>query len=81
MEFIENIRKLISETGFIRHKETGAVYNYSIYIGKYDKVENYEECSANDYEAYLKLVRAQEEEFEKQQQESENIVEEEPVEE
>jgi len=62
MEFIEKTRKLTSSTGFLKHKESGAIYNYSIYLGIYSSVDEYEEVSEQDYIDYLELLRKQEEE-------------------
>jgi len=60
MEFIEKSRKLTSSTGFIKNIETGEIYDYSIYLGKFDSPENYTECSEADYQELL-TQRAEEE--------------------
>ena len=60
MEFIQETRKLISSTGYLKHKETGIVYNYPIYLGKYDSVNDYEEVFETDYQQFLER-KAQEE--------------------
>ena len=50
MVFNENNRKLESATGYMRDKESGDVYNYAIYLGKFDSKDNYEEITAEEYE-------------------------------
>ena len=49
MVFNEKNRELKSETGYLRSKEDGAVYDYAIYLGKYDSAENYEEITETEY--------------------------------
>ena len=61
MNFIEETRELTSNTGYLKHKETGVVYNYAIYLGIYDSIENYEECTQQDYLNFLEPVKQQEE--------------------
>ena len=49
MIYNEINRELKSETGYLRSKERGAVYNYGIYLGKFDSPTNYEEISEEEY--------------------------------
>lgn len=46
------LRRLKSKTGYLKAKNDNSVYDYEIYLGILDKVENYEEISK---EEYLKL--------------------------
>jgi len=70
MEFIEETRKLISSTGFLKHKESEVVFNYPIYLGIYSLPDEYEEVSEQDYLDYLELLRKQEEDAAKEQENS-----------
>ena len=85
MEFIEKSRKLTSSTGFIKRIETGAVYDYSIYLGKFDSPDSYVESSEEEFQKYLadlaEIDRKMQEEAESHQEELiENPVdEEEPI--
>ena len=68
MQFIEETRELTSNTGYLRHKETDVVYDYPIYLGKYDSIDNYEECTEQDY---LDWIKQQEEQVQEIQDDSE----------
>ena len=50
MTFNEKNRKLESKSGYLREKESGAVYDYAIFLGKFDNVDNYEEITAAEFE-------------------------------
>ena len=63
MVFNETNRELKSESGYLREKESGAVYDYAIYLGKFDSKDNYEEITAEEYEA-AKALEAEEQEKE-----------------
>ena len=52
------LRILKSKTGYLKAKNYNSVYDYEIYLGVLDKVENYEEISK---EEYLKLKEENEE--------------------
>ncbi len=44
-----------SHTGYIKRKADNTIYETStIYLGKFDKAENYTEATKEEYEAYLK---------------------------
>ena len=43
------VTKIISETGYFRRIETGEVFGGTIYLGKYDAPENYEEITEQEY--------------------------------
>ena len=70
MEFIENIRKLTSNTGFLKHKESGEIYNYSIYLGIYDSIDSYEEVSEVEYQQFLERKAQEEAEASKEPEDS-----------
>lgn len=61
MIFTQETRKLESETGFLRFKNTGYVCNYAIYLGKGDSQDNYEEVSEEVYNEYLETQNEHEE--------------------
>ena len=65
MEFKEETRELISSTGYLKRIATGEIYG-SLWLGKYDKPENYAEASKEEYEAYQKSIMPEEEEREEQ---------------
>ena len=50
MKLNEITRELSSSTGFIKHLETGIIYNYNIYLGYLDRIDNYEEASEIQWE-------------------------------
>lgn len=53
-ERIVTIRELIPEEGMhIKHKESGDIYEGSIFLGVEDKQENYEEVTEQEYQEYL----------------------------
>lgn len=61
MDYTKETRELKSSTGYIKHIESGVVYpNSSIFLGKYDKEENYEEANKKDYEEYLLKLKEEE---------------------
>lgn len=44
-----------SVTGYIKRIETGEIFvGETIYLGIYDKAENYADVAKEDYEAYIK---------------------------
>lgn len=44
-----------SSTGYIKRKADNTIYETStIWLGKYDKAENYIEATKEEYQAYLK---------------------------
>ena len=48
------IRTFESDTGYIRNKASKVVYAANvIYLGIYDTVDNYEEATEADYDAYM----------------------------
>ena len=61
MTFTESNRKLVSSTGYLKSLD-GSVWESPIYLGIYDRKDNYEEVSKEEYEDYLKK---QEDELEK----------------
>lgn len=62
MRFTETTRELIGDRGFLLHKESGAVYDHAVYLGKYDSPDNYEDCDDSAYSEYLEKIEKQEEE-------------------
>lgn len=60
MEFNEKTRELKSSTGYLKRIATGEVYG-SLWLGKYDLPENYEEATEEEYEAYQKSLEPKEE--------------------
>lgn len=60
MEFNEKTRELKSSTGYLKRIATGEVYG-SLWLGKYDLPENYEEATEEEYEAYQKSLVPEEE--------------------
>ena len=50
MNLNETTRELTSSTGFIKCKESGTIYNYNIYLGNIDSIDNYEEASEIQWE-------------------------------
>lgn len=60
MEFKEETRELTSSTGYLKRTATGEVYG-SLWLGKYDKPENYEEATEEEYEAYQRSIMPEEE--------------------
>lgn len=60
MEFDTKTRKLTSSTGYI--KSADAVYDHPIYLGIYDKPENYQEATKEEYEEYIKREEEKEDE-------------------
>ena len=50
MNLNETTRELSSSTGFIKHLETGTIYNYNIYLGYLDHTDNYEEATEIQWE-------------------------------
>lgn len=59
MEFKESTRELTSSTGYLKRIATGEVYG-SLWLGKYDHPENYEEATKEEYEAYQKSLEPKE---------------------
>ena len=59
MDFNEKTRELKSSTGFLKRIATGEVYG-SLWLGKYDLPENYEEATKGEYEAYQKSLEPKE---------------------
>ena len=49
-------RKLTSDTGYIKCKEDNSVYNYNIYLGINDAINNYSEATKVEYEAYIEEI-------------------------
>lgn len=44
-----------SKTGFVKCKVDNVIYkSENIYLGIYDKLENYEDCSEEDYNEFIK---------------------------
>ena len=48
------MEKYISNTGYVRNIETGECYEGTIFLGKFDKAENYGSITKEEYEEYLK---------------------------
>ena len=49
------MRTFKSKTGYIKSLIDGVIYaNDTIYLGIYDKEENYTEATKEEYEAYIK---------------------------
>ena len=49
------MRTFESKTGYIECKVDGVIYEASIiYLGKYDKEENYIEATKEEYDTYVK---------------------------
>lgn len=49
------MRTFKSKTGYIKSLIDGVIYeNNTIYLGIYDKEENYTEATKEEYEAYIK---------------------------
>lgn len=43
-----------SETGYVKRLETGEIFvGETIYLGIYDKAENYVDATKEEYEAYI----------------------------
>lgn len=57
------MRTFKSKTGYIKSLLDGAIYeNDTIYLGIYDKEENYTESTKEEYEAYIKKEEEKREE-------------------
>lgn len=56
------VRQIISETDFFRNKNSGAVFGGTIYLGKYDAPENYEEITEEEYNLAVEEENKQAEE-------------------
>ncbi len=52
MKLNETTRELSSSTGFIKHLETGIIYNYNIYLGNIDSIDNYEEATQDEWDIF-----------------------------
>lgn len=48
------MEKYISKTGYVRNIETNECYEGIIFLGKFDKPENYESITKEEYEEFLK---------------------------
>lgn len=58
------MRTFKSKTGYIKSLVDNVVYeNDTIYLGIYDKEENYKEATKKEYDAYMKEERKMEEEM------------------
>lgn len=44
----EHLTKLVSNTGFFARVDETATYDGEIYLGKYDKAENYKDVTAEE---------------------------------
>ena len=47
------MEKYISNTRYARNIKTGECYEGIIFLGKFDKAENYESITKEEYEEYL----------------------------
>ena len=52
MVFNEVTRELSSESGYIHAKDDSLYTDYSIYLGKYDSPDNYEQGNKDDFEEW-----------------------------
>lgn len=54
MHFNEKTRELSSDSGYIHAFDDSLYTDYPIYLGKFDKPENYEEGNKDDFDAWVK---------------------------
>jgi hypothetical protein len=56
------MNKFESKTGFIKRISTEEIFkNNCLYLGIYDTADDYQDCSEEEYNDYIKLLEKQEE--------------------